>query len=64
MTKRSTGPVRRVTADEEDGDWLGAVYTSGDMDCRVSTPWPRTKTHIGPCKAGWVHKKWIALIAG
>jgi hypothetical protein len=30
----------------------------------VSTPWPRSRPYNGPCRSGWVHKRWVELFAG
>jgi hypothetical protein len=46
------------------GNWLGVVYTRGDADCGVSTPWPRAGAYTGPCSSGWVYRKFIADYAG
>jgi hypothetical protein len=48
------------------GDWYGIVYAPGrDLDaCNVATPWHRPMAYTGPCRSGWVHKKWIGNLAG
>ena len=46
------------------GDWWGIVYTRKLLDCKISTPWPRTLPYAGPCRSGWARKKWIRLTAG
>ena len=48
----------------ESSDWYGIVYSKQRRDCNVSTPWPRSLPYTGPCRSGWVHKRWIELIAG
>lgn len=46
------------------GNWLGVVYTRGNADCGVGTPWPRAAAYTGPCNSGWVYRKFIADYAG
>ena len=49
---------------DQHGRWTGIVYTSGDQDCGVSSPVARRQPYSGPCKSGWVHQKYIRLLAG
>jgi len=50
---------------DEQGSWIGIVYgISGNQDCGVSTPVARRRAYNGRCKSGWVHKNYIAMIAG
>jgi hypothetical protein len=46
------------------GDWFGVVYTKTRQDCNVSTPWPRSLPYTGPCRSGWVHRRWVEVTAG
>jgi len=47
------------------GDWVGIVYsTMGNQDCGVSSPIARKQAYSGRCKSGWVHRRFITLIAG
>lgn len=46
------------------GDWLGVVYSHETRDCGVGTPWPRRGVYSGPCRSGWVHRKFVADYAG
>ena len=54
----------RVYLCTESGDWYGIVYTKTSQDCNVSTPWLRPAPYKGPCRSGWVYKRWIELLAG
>jgi hypothetical protein len=49
-----------------EGDWIGVVYAPGKehVDCRVSSPVPERQPYSGPCRSGWVHMKWVRVIAG
>lgn len=49
---------------DEKGRWLGVVYSKQRQDCNVTTPWASTQSYTGPCKSGWVHRKWVRLHAG
>src|SRR5262249_38615547 len=57
---------KNVIICDQKGDWYGVVYSPGrDIDiCNVTTPWPRPMPYTGPCRSGWVHKKWIGNLAG
>ncbi len=44
---------------DQRGSWLGVVYSHETTDCGVSTPWPRAGAYAGPCRSGWVFKKYI-----
>ncbi len=48
---------------DEVGKWLGVVYTPGDTDCGVFTPWPSARPYTGPCRVGWVFRKYIRPLA-
>ncbi len=46
------------------GDWYGIVYSKRHQDCNVSTPWPQSSAYTGPCRSGWVYKRWVVPFAG
>lgn len=50
----------------EDSEWVGVVYAPADanVDCGVSSPAPEHRPYAGPCRSGWVHMKWVRVIAG
>jgi hypothetical protein len=48
----------------ESGDWFGVVYTKTRQNSNVSTPRQKSVPYTGPCRSGWVHKRWIELLAG
>jgi hypothetical protein len=53
----------------ERGDWWGIVYDwSGKWaeKCNVSESiaWPKRMPYTGPCRSGWVHKRWVKGVAG
>jgi hypothetical protein len=47
----------------ETGPWLAVVYPAG-RDCGVSTPWPVRQPYTGPCRYGWIHSRYVRVIAG
>lgn len=49
---------------DENGKWLGVVYSKHRQECNVTTPWISAQSYTGPCKSGWVHRKWVRLHAG
>jgi hypothetical protein len=49
---------------DQRGSWLGVVYSHETMDCGVGTPWPRRQVYSGPCRSGWVYKKFVTDFAG
>ncbi|MGL4240663.1 MAG: hypothetical protein ACRCTI_06080, partial [Beijerinckiaceae bacterium] len=52
------------------GEWYGIVYRSRASDpnsidgCGVSSPVPRKRAYAGPCRSGWVNRRWVQQIAG
>jgi len=48
----------------ERGDWVGIVYGKDLSVCNVAGVIPKAQAYRGPCHPGWVHKKWLAVIAG
>lgn len=48
---------------QQDGSWWGIVY-GGIGGCGVSSPVPRRMAYRGPCRAGWVHGRYVDFIAG
>jgi len=47
------------------GKWVGIVYSNDpQVDCGVGTPIATRQPYSGPCKSGWVFRKYTKLIAG
>ena len=46
------------------GPWLQIVYPADGRDCGVGTPWPVRQAYTGPCNYGWVHRRYVRIIAG
>ncbi|MBD3729879.1 MAG: integron [Sphingomonadales bacterium] len=54
--------------ESRDGKWYGVVFQPAERmedwaDCNVSTPLPRGP-YRGPCRSGWVAKRFVELAAG
>jgi hypothetical protein len=52
-----------------DGQWLGVVYAepSGGAimtDCLVSSPVAQRAPYDGPCRSGWIARRFITITAG
>lgn len=48
-----------------DSEWHGIVYPASEGDeCGVTSPVPTERPYPGPCRSGWVHRRWIKVIAG
>jgi Bacterial SH3 domain len=46
---------------DSSGNWIGIVYGSG---CGTGSPLPKRQPYKGPCKSGWVFKKYVTVTAG
>lgn len=62
LDRLGNGRTLFVCADQ--GEWLGVVYGRPGQSCGVGTPWPQGKPYTGPCASGWVHRRWVKIIAG
>ncbi|NNF80350.1 MAG: integron [Rhizobiales bacterium] len=49
---------------DQNGAWIGIVYGPDDADCGVSSPIAERQSYSGACASGWVHGRYIKLIAG
>ena len=49
---------------DQRGNRLGVVYSHDTRDCGVGTPWPRRQAYAGPCRSGWVYRKFVGDFAG
>ena len=46
------------------GNWFGVVYSKTKQECNVMTPWPNPLPYTGPCRSGWIHKRYVKITAG
>jgi len=51
---------------DDAGEWAGVVYMHGEQapDCGVSSPVAKEQAYRGPCRSGWVRRKWVIVVAG
>lgn len=55
---------------ETAGEWVGIVYAGAGRgpdaqdNCAVGSPVPRRQRYSGPCRSGWVHRRFLEIIAG
>lgn len=49
---------------DDRGAWLGVVYPAAQEDCAVNVNLKRSRPYHGRCRSGWVHSRWVRLIAG
>ena len=52
---------QRLWVCRERGAWLGVVYAKGGdgTGCGVTSPRARSSVYRGPCRSGWVHRKYV-----
>jgi hypothetical protein len=66
--KDRLGPGRMIFLCDEAGEWFGVVYspdpTDEPGDCRVGSPVASVRPYSGPCRWGWVHSRYVTVIAG
>lgn len=50
----------------ESGNWLAVVYSRDRAlsSCDVSSSTRATRPYRGPCRSGWVHRRYVRIIAG
>lgn len=60
------GPGALVYLCEEAGMWLGIVYPAegAEADCAVASPVAVRSAYTGSCRSGWVHRRFVELVAG
>ncbi len=56
---------KEVTVCAETSGWYGVIYGSTDMtDCKFERKRNGRYEYTGPCKYGWVSKRYVEIIAG
>lgn len=59
------GEGREVMMCDQRGEWIAVVYgDSRPGRCAVGSPIAERRPYRGPCRSGWVHGRWIELMAG
>ena len=53
---------------DDAGEWLGVVYSANPTDkpgdCGVGSPVASVRPYSGTCRWGWVHSRYVEVIAG
>jgi hypothetical protein len=67
--KDRLGPGRWLWLCDEAGEWLGVVYSADPNeeppgDCGVASPVETERPYVGKCKWGWVHSRFVTVVAG
>jgi hypothetical protein len=66
--KDRLGPGRWLWLCDEDGEWIGVVYSDDPHeepgDCGVGSPVESVRPYDGECRYGWVHSRYVTVIAG
>jgi hypothetical protein len=58
---------QQVAICDEKGAWLGIVYPARGAalsGCGVASPRAKSSAYRGPCRSGWVHRRFVEIIAG
>jgi hypothetical protein len=50
--------------DDRGDEWLGVVVPVEGRDCGVGSPIAERRRYDGPCRSGWVHGKYVRIVAG
>ena len=45
--------------------WVGIVYPATEnRNCKVGAALAKRRAYAGPCKRGWIHRKYLKMLAG
>lgn len=66
LDKLTPGRELILCDDSADGKWMGVVYAdpSAGVDCGLATSMARRAPYAGPCRSGWVARRFVTVIAG
>lgn len=70
LDKLKSGRELLLCEDSADGQWVGVVYPEpmggpSVTDCGVSSPVAgKRRAYDGPCRSGWVARRFVTVIAG
>lgn len=63
--KLKEGQTFYVCSSSKDEKWVGIVYsTDKTNDCGVTSAIKKLAPYRGKCKQGWIHSRWMKVIAG
>lgn len=61
-------PGRWLWLCDEVGEWIGVVYSPDPNEepgnCGVASPVETERPYVGRCRWGWVHSRYVEVIAG
>ena len=57
-------PKKEVWICDEKGPWLGVVYANSHEDCGNGQLVKKTHAYAGPCKSGWIYRRYTRVLAG
>ena len=68
VEKDRLGAGRWLWLCDKAGEWLGVVYSPDPNeepgDCGIGTPVETERPYVGRCRWGWVHSRFVEVIAG
>ncbi|WP_100258833.1 integron [Qipengyuania seohaensis] len=57
-------PGQLVSICENEGDWVGVVYSKSAADCGTGTPVADRRAYDGQCQSGWINGTYLTNQAG
>jgi hypothetical protein len=60
---KKLGPGTRLILCDARGGWLGVVVDNGS-GCGTTSPIAKRQPYRGPCRSGWVFKRYVREVAG
>ncbi|MCA0902235.1 hypothetical protein [Qipengyuania aquimaris] len=57
-------PGQMVSICENEGDWVGVVYSKNAADCGTGTPVADRRAYDGQCQSGWINGTYLTNQAG
>ena len=57
-------PGQLVSICENEGDWVGVVYSKNAADCGTGTPVADRRAYDGQCQSGWINGTYLTNQAG
>jgi hypothetical protein len=65
MDRLRSGQEVVICDDAGNGQWWGVVYTRNPhQDCRITRSVGQRRPYPGPCRSGWVSRRYIVSVAG
>ncbi len=66
VAKLPEGAPLLLCGHSDQAPWVPVIWPDTDdvSRCGVSSPQTQNAHYQGPCRAGWVHRRWLRLVAG